>query len=83
MPELTLMQNANPNECGSCQFYRARDPGDGFGECRFEFPPFVAFSNERTVHDTDTCSLYKVRNLAGEPVEFVQKRVWRAGQPPR
>lgn len=93
MPELNERQSAEPNQCGSCQHYESRRPGDGFGICGFKFPPHVAVTqylgerdsmcNERTVRDTDTCSLYKIRNLAGEPVEFVQQRVWQAGMPSR
>lgn len=93
MPQLNQRQSANPKECGSCQHYQSREPGDGFGICGFKFPPFVATNpylgerdsdcNERTVRDTDGCTLYKIRTLAGEPVEFVQQRVWQAGMPSR
>ena len=93
MPELNQYQSAEPGQCGSCQHYKSRVPGDGCGLCTFRLPPFAAMRayegerdsdcNERTVRDTDGCSLYKIRNLAGEPVEFVQKRVWQAGMPSR
>lgn len=91
--ELNDRQSANPKECGSCQHFRAREPGDGFGQCTFRMPPWVAvkqrdgerdsYCNERTVQDINTCSLYEIRNVAGEPVEFIQSRVWQAGSPPR
>lgn len=93
MPQLNERQSAEPGQCGSCQHYRSREPGDGFGLCLFKLPPFAAMHpyegerdsdcNERTVRDTDGCSLYKIRNLAGEPVEFIQPRVWQAGNPSR
>jgi len=92
--KLNQYQHAEPNECGSCQHFRPRDPGDGYGLCTFRLPPFAAMRpyvgeerdsdcNERTVSDTDGCSLYEARNLAGDPTEFIQERVWRAGMPSR
>lgn len=93
MPKINDRQSAEPKQCGSCQHFRARDPGDGLGVCTLRLPPWVQSRpeppesdsevNARTVRDTDGCSLYEVRNLAGEPVEFVQERVWQAGMPSR
>lgn len=94
MPELGQGQSAEPNQCGSCQYFRHRqEKYDTMGICSFKLPPWARVRGDgrnavnevdpRTVRDTDDCSLYKARNLAGEPVEFVQQRIWRAGAPSR
>jgi hypothetical protein len=87
-------QSAEPGQCGSCRYFRARDYGDGLGLCEFRLPPHVAIRkyegnerdsevNERTVPDTFSCSLYEVRKVGGEAVEFSQLRTWQAGNPSR
>ncbi len=93
MPILNERQSAEPNQCGSCQHFQPREPGDGFGQCTLRLPPWVAvkqregerdsWCNERTIQDINTCSLYQIKKVGGEPVEFIQQRVWQAGTPGR
>lgn len=90
--ELGEDQSAEPKKCGSCQYFRHRqEKYDTHGICSFVLPPWVRRRGDegdnevdpRTVQDTDSCSLHEAKNVAGVPVEFVQKRVWRAGTPSR
>lgn len=91
--ELEDGQHAEPNECGSCQYYKDRHNRDSMGICHFRFPPWVRKRGDgpkdlnevdpRTVRDTDGCSLYVARNVDGRPAQFVQRRYWEAGKPSR
>lgn len=91
--ELSDMQSAEPKECGSCEHFNRRDNSDSFGLCMFRLPPWVQSKpeppeadsdvNSRTVSDTDGCTLYDAKNLAGDAAQFVQKRYWNAGNPSR
>jgi hypothetical protein len=95
MPKLGQGQSAEPKQCGSCQYFRHRqEEYDTHGICSFKLPPWALMrgdfpgdmNNEvdpRTVQDTDGCSLYVAKNLAGKPVEFIQSRIWNAGNPSR
>lgn len=89
--DLNQYQSAAAERCGSCNHFLARDPGDGHGLCCFKLPPWALARiinpdeclevDPRTVRDTDTCSFYQPKTIAGECVTFVQKRSWRAGEP--
>lgn len=94
MPTLGMGQSAEPDKCGSCQHFKHRqEKYDTMGICSLRLPPWVEKKygdpnkgwevDPRTVQDTDTCSFYERQNVAGEPVEFVQQRVWQAGSPSR
>lgn len=84
--KLNDAQSAEPGQCGSCHFYRSREPGDSLGVCNFTFPPQVAkavyegagdsWCNNRTVKDTYSCNLYRAAQ-----VTYVQEKKWRAGTP--
>lgn len=86
---LNEYQTAEPECCGSCDYFTGR--GDGHGICHFRFPPWVRRKGDqpddlnevdpRTVRDLDGCSLYKPRSDGGELVLFSQGREWTAGSP--
>lgn len=89
--KLGLGQSAEPHKCGSCQFFRHRQPVyDTMGICSVKLPPWVRKKGDdpkdlnevdpRTVRDIDGCQLYVVKNVEGKPVQFEQNRVWLAGQ---
>lgn len=90
MIELGEGQTAEPNKCGSCEYFRHRqDRYDTMGICSFRFPPWVRRRGDepnavyevdpRTVRDTDSCSLYVPRGGRESPAQFVQRRIWVAG----
>ena len=90
--ELEQGQSANPNECGSCQYFGGRGNKDLYGVCNFLLPPWVmtifktsdeGFEvNPRTVSDRSTCSFYRPKlTPGGDPVLFSQRRFWLAGDP--
>lgn len=92
--ELGEGQSAEPGKCGSCDFFRHRqEKYDTCGICSVKLPPWVRKRGDepkddsevdpRTVSDTDGCSLYRPRGLLGDPVQFIQKRIWNAGNPSR
>lgn len=97
--ELTEQQNAEPKQCGSCEFFQRRSDGWVIGICRIKLPPWVVMreategENEngtgaRTVRDTDGCDLYLPKGTARSTVDinraqFTRKVYWDAGAPGR
>lgn len=91
--ELDDGASAEPGRCGSCHLYRDRQNRDGFGLCGLTLPPWlenyfaridkVYEVDPKTVKCTATCSFYRPKTVDGQPVTFVQKRAWRAGEASR
>ena len=90
--ELAPGQRAEPNECGSCKFFRRVEYDDGNGgECQFRLPDKITRSTHYVEYkineegypirqrDTDGCDFWKAKEFGGKPVQFHQKRYWYAG----
>jgi hypothetical protein len=67
-------QSANPNECGSCLFFkRIKDDGE-LGFCKFKLPPHIALNTNDTIENNNdynpinqvddkyNCDMYKSAN---------------------
>jgi hypothetical protein len=84
--ELQQGQSANPNQCGSCFYFKRMGEGNySVGRCQFKFPPQLTKYTNRIdantedsipanqVNDDYNCSLYK---SAGN--EYHQVKIWKA-----
>lgn len=86
--QLSQGQNAEPNTCGSCKFFKRYDDGNGgynTGACTFIFPPQVAlgkqtyndrdeeYTDSRQCADTYSCHLYQSNNK-----EYGKIKYWKA-----
>lgn len=77
MPELNDRQSAEPNQCGSCQHYKSREPGDGYGLCTFRLPPFITMSDGFKMVATEAAIL-KRQQLEREICSLPHDSVLRA-----